>query len=96
MNNSNFNQNEELENIKSGSVKELVDEPIALDQTTEAEEPAKQQPVRRSAHMTASAAAMNVEGEEVDIRRMQPKKEVAIKKSRISYERKKSLYVNTI
>ena len=49
-------------------------------------------PVRKSAHMTASAAALNVEGEEVDIRRRQPKKEVKIKKARISYEKKKGLY----
>lgn len=48
--------------------------------------------VRKSAHMTASAAALNVEGEEVDIRRRQPRVEKKIKTARISYERKKGLY----
>ncbi len=47
---------------------------------------------KKSAHMTAAAAAMNVEGEEVDIRRRQPRKETKIKKTRISYEKKKGLY----
>ena len=42
--------------------------------------------------MTAAAAALNVEDEEVDIRRRQPRVQKEIKKSRISYEKKKGLY----
>ena len=42
--------------------------------------------------MTAAAAALNVEDEEVDIRRRQPRVQQEIKKSRISYEKKKGLY----
>ncbi|MCH5324764.1 MAG: sugar ABC transporter permease [Eubacterium sp.] len=42
--------------------------------------------------MTAAAAALNAEGEEVDIRRREPKQEKKIKKTRIPYEKKKGLY----
>lgn len=66
---------------------------------TSADEPAEEEtaeesaPVaQKSAHMTAAAAALNVEGEEVDIRRRQPRVQKEIKKSRISYEKKKGLY----
>ncbi len=75
-------------------------EAVAEAATDAAEEPAgdtevsepEVAPVRRTAvHMTAAAAALNAEGE-VDIRRMAPKKEKKIKKSRIPYEKKKGLY----
>ena len=48
-------------------------------------------PRKAAAHMTASAAALNAEGE-VDIRRRKPREEKKIKQSRISYEKKKGLY----
>ena len=109
MSESNFNQNEELNEIKNETAEtvENAEEAVAeaaeateevadaaeavVDEAGAAEELAK--PAKKKAvHMTASAAAMNAEGEEVDIRRRQPKKEVKIKKTRISYERKKKLY----
>ena len=73
-----------------------VSEPQTVQETVEAsaDEPASAtEPVAyKSAHMTAAAAALNVEGEEVDIRRRQPRVQKEIKKSRISYEKKKGLY----
>lgn len=110
MNNSNFNQKDEMEEIKSTeaveetvqdeATAEVQEEPVQDEATAEVQEetaPAAEEavaaaPVRRSAHMTAAAAALNVAGEEVDIRRRAPRKEVKIKKTRISYERKKGLY----
>lgn len=124
MNNSNFNQNEEIEETIAAEADEVsaaeaepvqdeaaaaeenaADEVLAdvadtaeesneadddMNQAEETDETAA--PVRKSAHMTAAAAALNVEGEEVDIRRRAPRKEVKIKKARISYEKKKGLY----
>ncbi len=56
------------------------------------EKPAEEAvPKKKVGHMTASAAALNAEGE-VDIRRRKPREEKKIKESKISYERKKSLY----
>lgn len=50
-------------------------------------------PVRVSAHNTAAAAAFNLEGAEVDVRRKDGAKvQRKIKTAKISYERKKSLY----
>lgn len=50
-------------------------------------------PVRVSAHNTAAAAAFNAANEEVDVRRKDGEKvQRKIKTSKISYERKKSLY----
>lgn len=46
---------------------------------------------KAAVHMTASAAALNAEGE-VDIRRRKPREVKEIKTSRISYEKKKGLY----
>ena len=73
-----------------------VSEPETVQETVEAsaDEPASAtEPVAyKSAHMTAAAAALNVEGEDVDIRRRQPRVQKEIKKSRISYEKKKGLY----
>ena len=73
-----------------------VSEPETAQETVDAsaDEPvATAEPVvQKSAHMTAAAAALNVEGEEVDIRRRQPRIQKEIKKSRISYEKKKGLY----
>jgi ABC-type sugar transport system permease subunit len=46
---------------------------------------------KAAVHMTASAAALNADGE-VDIRRRKPREVKQIKQSKISYERKKSLY----
>lgn len=57
-----------------------------------AAEAIEEAPKKKAAvHMTASAAALNAEGE-VDIRRRKPKVEKKIKQSKISYERKKGLY----
>ena len=119
MSESNFNQNEELNELQNEAaeavenaeeaVTEAADEVAgateevakaaeevaeAAEEVAEAaEEAAEDKPAKKKAvHMTASAAAMNAEGEEVDIRRRQPKKETKIKKTRISYERKKKLY----
>ena len=70
-----------------------VSEPETVQETVDAsaDEPAAtaESVVQKSAHMTAAAAALNVEGEEVDIRRRQPRVQKEIKKSRISYEKKK-------
>lgn len=112
MSESNFNQNEELNELKNEAaeavekaeeaVTEAADEVAgateevakAAEEVAEAAEEAVEdkQAKKKAVHMTASAAAMNAEGEEVDIRRRQPKKETKIKKTRISYERKKKLY----
>lgn len=108
MSESNFNQNEELNELQNeaaeaventeeavteaaGEVAEAAEEAVEVAEA--ADEAAEDKPAKKKAvHMTASAAAMNAEGEEVDIRRRQPRKEVKIKKTRISYERKKGLY----
>ncbi len=130
MNNSNFNPNDEIEEIKKADADTApVNDPkiseneaeapataeapaetqaeisaeaeaeaetsaeAETEENDEAEAPAEQAaPVRKSAHMTAAAAALNAEGEEVDIRRRQPRAEKTIKKARISYEKKKGLY----
>lgn len=114
MSESNFNQNEELNELQNeaaeaaeavenaeeavteatGEVAEAAEEAVeAVEAVEVADEAAEDKPAKKKAvHMTASAAAMNAEGEEVDIRRRQPRKEVKIKKTRISYERKKGLY----
>ena len=65
-----------------------------LENTAEATSEAVEEaaPARKAAvHMTASAAALNAEGE-VDIRRRKPREVKQIKESKISYERKKQLY----
>lgn len=64
------------------------------EQLGQQEQPEQEQPKpkkQHAAHMTASAAALNAEGE-VDIRRRKPREEKKIKESKISYERKKGLY----
>lgn len=74
----------------------------ALNESEQAQEGQSEQPEQleqeqpkpkkqHAAHMTASAAALNAEGE-VDIRRRKPREEKKIKESKISYERKKGLY----
>lgn len=93
-----------MENIESTDAAENTAEAVtdAADEVTEAAETAEQaveeaaaepeKPAKKKAvHMTASAAALNADGE-VDIRRMKPRQVKEIKQSRISYERKKSLY----
>lgn len=73
------------------TVQDTVDTSAA--EPAEAETAEEAAPVaQKSAHMTAAAAALNVEDEEVDIRRRQPRVQKEIKKSRISYEKKKGLY----
>ncbi len=98
MSDSTFNPNEineanELnETIKAEEVAEAPVSPApeaAPQEAAAAAEEAPQKPAVQ--HMTASAAALNADGE-VDIRRRQPKQEKQIKKARISYERKKGLY----
>ncbi len=74
---------------------EAVEEAPAVEEATEAVEEAVKEaaPVRVSAHNTASAAAFNLEGAEVDVRRKDGAKvQRKIKTAKISYERKKSLY----
>lgn len=72
----------------------------ALNESEQAQEHGQQEQLEQeqpkpkrqhAAHMTASAAALNAEGE-VDIRRRKPREEKKIKESKISYERKKGLY----
>lgn len=75
--------------VKQETVEETVSEPA--DKADDADE-APASVANKSAHMTAAAAALNVEDEEVDIRRRQPRVQKEIKKSRISYEKKKGLY----
>lgn len=75
MSESNFKQNEK--NTKNTNPVENNSTPNEPEQ-------------KKAAHMTAAAAAMNIEGEAATRRSNAPKK--PIKKSRISYERKKGLY----
>lgn len=75
--------------VKQETVEETASEPA--DKADDADE-APVSVANKSAHMTAAAAALNVEDEEVDIRRRQPRVQKEIKKSRISYEKKKGLY----
>ena len=75
--------------VKQETVEEIASEPA--DKADDADE-APASVANKSAHMTAAAAALNVEDEEVDIRRRQPRVQKEIKKSRISYEKKKGLY----
>ncbi len=83
---SEFEKNEALEN--EAPVSEPAVEAVAETETAE-EAPVNAAP--KATHMTASAAAINAEGE-VDIRRRKPRQEKQIKQSKISYERKKGLY----
>lgn len=75
--------------VKQETVEETASEPA--DKADDADE-APASVANKSAHMTAAAPALNVEDEEVDIRRRQPRVQKEIKKSRISYEKKKGLY----
>lgn len=75
--------------VKQETVEETASEPA--DKADDADE-APASVANKPAHMTAAAAALNVEDEEVDIRRRQPRVQKEIKKSRISYEKKKGLY----
>ena len=62
-------------------------------ETASAEEAPAPAPVRVSAHNTAAAASFNAANEEVDVRRKNGEKvQRKIKTTKISYERKKSLY----
>lgn len=73
---------------------EQAQEQEQLGQSEQSEQLEQEQPKpkkQHAAHMTASAAALNAEGE-VDIRRRKPREEKKIKESKISYERKKGLY----
>lgn len=78
-------QAQEQEQHGQQELPEQSEQPEQLEQ--EQPKPKKQ----HAAHMTASAAALNAEGE-VDIRRKKPREEKKIKESKISYERKKGLY----
>ena len=75
--------------VKQETVEETASEPA--DKADDADE-APASVANKSAHMTSAVAALNVEDEEVDIRRRQPRVQKEIKKSRISYEKKKGLY----
>lgn len=80
-------QNEAVENTEEIAQNEASPETEAAP----AEEAVAEAPKKAAVHMTASAAALNAEGE-VDIRRRKPRVEKKIKTSKISYERKKGLY----
>ena len=80
-------QNEAVENTEEIAQNEASPETEAAP----AEEAVTEAPKKAAVHMTASAAALNAEGE-VDIRRRKPREEKKIKTSKISYERKKGLY----
>ena len=81
--NENINELESAAETASETVEEVTG--TAVEPVEEAA------PVRKTAvHMTASAAALNAEGE-VDIRRRKPREVKQIKQSKISYERKKGL-----
>lgn len=80
-----LNESEQAQEQEQHGQQELPEQPEQLEQ--EQPKPKKQ----HAAHMTASAAALNAEGE-VDIRRRKPREEKKIKESKISYERKKGLY----
>ena len=78
------NTNEEI----TGSVTETAEEVTEAVEEAVEEAPKKK---KAAAHMTASAAALNADGE-VDIRRLKPREVKQIKESKISYEKKKGLY----
>ncbi len=78
----------EAEEIAEEVVSEAAETAETVEETPETEEAPKRQ---YAGHMTASAAALNAEGE-VDIRRRKPRQQTVIKESKISYERKKGLY----
>ncbi len=89
-------ENEKTEEIVEADTAETTDiAPVeeAAEAVTEAVEAAEEDAPNKqyAGHMTASAAALNAEGE-VDIRRRKPREEKKIKESKISYERKKGLY----
>ncbi len=89
-------ENEKTEEIVEADTAETTDiAPVeeAAEAVTEAVEAAEEDAPKKqyAGHMTASAAALNAEGE-VDIRRRKPREEKKIKESKISYERKKGLY----
>lgn len=81
-------QNEAVENTEEIAQNEASPE---AETAAPAEEAVAEAPKKAAVHMTASAAALNAEGE-VDIRRRKPRVEKKIKTSKISYERKKGLY----
>lgn len=81
-------QNEAVENTEEIAQNEASPE---AETAAPAEEAVAEAPKKAAVHMTASAAALNAEGE-VDIRRRKPREEKKIKTSKISYERKKGLY----
>lgn len=86
-----FEPTEELVNQTPEAVEETAENvQEAVQESVQEEAPAAP---RASAHMTASAAAINAANEEVDIRRRNGRQEQKPHKvSKISYERKKKLY----
>ncbi len=91
MNEFEQNLNEELtESVTEAT--EAAEEAVSEAAEAAVEEAAEEAPKKKAAvHMTASAAALNAEGE-VDIRRRKPREVKQIKQSKISYEKKKGLY----
>ncbi len=94
----NEEKNEMIENTDEAAaeaVESISEEPaipVQDEEQTLVDLPAEPAPAKKAAvHMTASAAALNAEGE-VDIRRRKPREVKQIKQSRISYEKKKGLY----
>ena len=81
--NENMNELENAAETASETVEEITE---AVSEAAEeaAEEIVEEAPVRKAAvHMTASAAALNAEGE-IDIRRRKPREVKQIKQSKIS------------
>ena len=86
-----MSKNKKQTSDNTPKVEEAVEK---VEQTEAAVQEAPAAPVvKKSAHNTAAAAAFNVEGEEVDVRRQGgAKREIKIKTNKIPYERKKHLY----
>lgn len=83
---------EEIEKQGEEAAAEVTETAVAEAVTEAAAEAVEEAPKKKAAvHMTASAAALNAEGE-VDIRRRKPREEKKIKESKISYEKRKGLY----
>lgn len=83
---------EEIEKQGEETAAEVTETAVTEAVTEAAAEQIEEAPKKKAAvHMTASAAALNAEGE-VDIRRRKPREEKKIKESKISYEKRKGLY----
>ena len=92
MNDFEKDTSEEIAEVTSESEVQTVSLEKPAEAAPETEEAPKKQ---YAGHMTASAAALNAEGE-VDVRRRKPREEKKIKESKISYERKRVFTVTAL